>query len=314
MIVLAGLPDEGPIRLAAEALEALGAPFVVVDQRQHASIDVALVPAVAGEEPGGILRLPGSSIDLATVRGVYLRLHGAESIVELAALPEGAPPRARFVRLTSLLTAFADISPGVVFNRSPGMITNHSKAYQAQSIQAMGFIVPTTLITNQPEEALAFIEERWARGRAVVFKSVSSVRSIVRTVTGDDLKRLARLRYCPVQFQERVEGIDYRAHVIGEDVIATRIETSGTDYRYASREPDGFTSLHAATLPPAIDARCARLAASLDLGFAGVDLRRTPEDTWVCFEVNPSPAFSYYQAATGQPIAEALARRLARVG
>jgi hypothetical protein len=35
--------------------------------------------------------------------------------------------------------------------------------------------------------------------------------------------------------------------------------------------------------------RCRKLAAGLQLPFAGIDLRRTPEDEWVCFEVNPSP-------------------------
>jgi len=47
------------------------------------------------------------------------------------------------------------------------------------------------------------------------------------------------------------------------------------------------------------------------LAVAGIDLRRTPEDEWYCFEVNPSPAFSFYEEATHQPIAEAIAALLA---
>ena len=57
--------------------------------------------------------------------------------------------------------------------------------------------------------------------------------------------------------------------------------------------------------------RCVRLAASLGLEFSGIDLRITPDGEAVCFEVNPSPAFSYYEQAAGVPIAAALARRLA---
>jgi D-alanine-D-alanine ligase-like ATP-grasp enzyme len=45
----------------------------------------------------------------------------------------------------------------------------------------------------------------------------------------------------------------------------------------------------------------------LRLPVAGIDLRRTPQGEWYCFEVNPSPAFAYYEAATHQPIAEAIA-------
>jgi hypothetical protein len=43
---------------------------------------------------------------------------------------------------------------------------------------------------------------------------------------------------------------------------------------------------------------------------AGIDLRCTPEGQWFCFEVNPSPAFTYYQAVTHQPVDEAIAQLL----
>lgn len=39
--------------------------------------------------------------------------------------------------------------------------------------------------------------------------------------------------------------------------------------------------------------------------------RRTPEGDWYCFEVNPSPAFTYYESRSGQPIGNAVARLLA---
>ena len=63
-------------------------------------------------------------------------------------------------------------------------------------------------------------------------------------------------------------------------------------------------------LPGELAVRCRRLAASLGLDLAGIDLRCTPEGEWYCFEVNPSPGFTYYQDATGQPIAEAIAQYL----
>ncbi len=40
---------------------------------------------------------------------------------------------------------------------------------------------------------------------------------------------------------------------------------------------------------------------------AGIDLRLTPDDEWYCFEVNPSPGFTFYEDAGGQPIAAAIA-------
>ena len=58
--------------------------------------------------------------------------------------------------------------------------------------------------------------------------------------------------------------------------------------------------------------QCLALARDLDLPFAGIDLKITPADEIYCFEVNPSPAYSYYESHTGQPISAALARFLAQ--
>ena len=64
-------------------------------------------------------------------------------------------------------------------------------------------------------------------------------------------------------------------------------------------------------MPREVEDRCRTAAVALQLPVAGIDLRRTPEGEWYCFEVNPSPAFSYYEDATGQPISAAVARLLA---
>jgi D-alanine-D-alanine ligase-like ATP-grasp enzyme len=53
--------------------------------------------------------------------------------------------------------------------------------------------------------------------------------------------------------------------------------------------------------------RLVRLAASMGLLVAGIDMRLTPDDEWFCFEVNPSPGFTFYEDATGQPITAAVA-------
>jgi hypothetical protein len=48
----------------------------------------------------------------------------------------------------------------------------------------------------------------------------------------------------------------------------------------------------------------------MDLPLAGVDLRRRPDGRYVCFEVNPMPAYTYFEAQTGLPIRRALAELL----
>jgi glutathione synthase/RimK-type ligase-like ATP-grasp enzyme len=107
-----------------------------------------------------------------------------------------------------------------------------------------------------------------------------------------------------------VAGTDVRVHVVDREVFATEIVSDATDYRYASRE-GGTIDLRAIDLDGDVASRCVALARDLALPFAGIDLRRTADGAWVCFEVNPSPGFSFYESQTGQPIAAAVARYLA---
>jgi glutathione synthase/RimK-type ligase-like ATP-grasp enzyme len=162
------------------------------------------------------------------------------------------------------------------------------------------------LITNSPDEVREFLFEH---GR-VIYKSTSSIRSIVRELEGCDLDKLDRVRNLPTQFQAFVPGTNIRVHVVGQDVFATRIESESTDYRYAGRDGNDVT-MRAVELPTEIRERCVELSRTLDLPLCGIDLKLTPDGSYYCFEVNPSPAYTYYEEQTGQPIAEAIVSYLA---
>jgi hypothetical protein len=56
--------------------------------------------------------------------------------------------------------------------------------------------------------------------------------------------------------------------------------------------------------------RCRAMVREMGLLVAGIDLRRSPDGAWYCFEVNPSPGFTFFEAGTGQPIADMIARLL----
>jgi glutathione synthase/RimK-type ligase-like ATP-grasp enzyme len=186
------------------------------------------------------------------------------------------------------------------------MHSNSSKPYQAQLIARAGFDVPATLVTNDPDAVRDFAAEHGA----LVYKSTSGIRSIVRRLDAAALARLERVRSLPTQFQAVVDGTDVRVHVVGERVFATEVRSQAVDYRYAAR--DGLDAeLVATDVPDDVAQRCVRLAGELGLALAGVDLRRTPDGRWACFEVNPMPGYSFYESHTGQPISRALVAHLA---
>ena len=156
-----------------------------------------------------------------------------------------------------------------------------------------------------------FLEHVWSSGGDVIYKSISGVRSIVRRAVQQDLARLDQIRWCPTQFQRHVAGTDIRVHVVGDAALAASISSAATDYRYAALETGVGPVIEACELEPHIELLCLRLAETLRLPLAGIDLRRTPEGRYVCFEVNPSPAFSYYEGHARLPIANRIARYLA---
>lgn len=303
-VLLCGIPTETPLAMVADALSQLGHPFVTFNQRYFA--DAHCVFDLSCGEVSGELRMGRTALSLEQVGGVYTRLMDDRRLPEYGALPHGAPERARCRELHDALVHWIALTSARVVNPTASMGSNGSKPYQAQLIARHGFRVPETIVTNDPDRVLEF----QTRHGGLVYKSTSGIRSIVRVLGSGDLDRLERIRWCPTQFQSYVAGTDVRVHVVEREVFATEIVSDATDYRYATRE-GGAAELRAVSLDEAVAARCVALAGDLGLPFAGIDLRRTTEGGWVCFEVNPSPGFSFYESRTSQPIANAVARYLA---
>jgi glutathione synthase/RimK-type ligase-like ATP-grasp enzyme len=304
MILLCGIPSESPLAMVGKALDALGADYRVLNQRKVAALDIAWQVDGGGVE--GTLRLEEETFRLGDIGAAYFRLMDDRILPELEGEPEGSLARRHARGFHDALFRWLEIAPGRIVNRAEPQGSNGSKPYQAQLIQRYGLRVPETLISNDPDAVLAFQREHGT----LIYKSMSGVRSIVHALGQDDLARLDLIRWCPVQFQALVPGIDVRVHVVDRDVHATEIISDILDYRYARRS-GGSAELRATELSGDTADKCVALARGLGLPFSGIDLKITPDGDVYCFEVNPCPAFSFYEANTGQPIALSVARYLA---
>jgi glutathione synthase/RimK-type ligase-like ATP-grasp enzyme len=304
VIFLCGIPSEPSLRLVIEAVNELGASRAVFNQRQVAAM--ALEFEIVNGRVGGQMYLEGRTYRLEQFDAIYTRLMDHQFLPEIEDEPPDSPLRLHSQALHHALLRWFEIAPGRVLNRMADVGSNLSKPYQAQLIREYGFAIPETLVTNDPELVRDF---RRKHGR-VIYKSVSYIRSIVQTLEDKDLDRLERVRCCPTQFQEFIEGVNVRVHTLGSQVFATAIHTPVTDYRYAYLEGQQ-ERLEATELDEEVAAKCVALSAALGLHLAGVDLKITPEGRVYCLEVNPCPAFGYYELHTGQPIARAVAGYLA---
>ncbi|HEY4108476.1 hypothetical protein [Puia sp.] len=299
MILIIGIPSESPVERLCDTCKAEQIPYLLLDQRRQ---DRWSILPDRWDADNSTISDGDWTCRLKDFSGIYLRtmdhrlVPGYECRVNKQQIDE------QYLRLIGLLDMAT--APRIA-NRPSPMMSNNSKPYQAQIIRQSGLDIPDTLITNDSREALDFISSY----DTVIYKSISGTRSIVKKTDAESLKAIDRIRFCPVQFQECIQGTNVRVHVIGTTAIATGIESDATDYRYA--HPGEKTAL----LTPFMLSRdlytqCITLSRSLNLPFSGIDLMITREGRVVCFEVNSCPGYSYFESGAGQPISKALAEYL----
>jgi glutathione synthase/RimK-type ligase-like ATP-grasp enzyme len=284
MIVLWGIAEERPMAAVRAVLADERAPIFVLDQR--AIMELSLEMTVGATVEGRLIG-PAGSVDLSDITAIYARPYDPTMIPSIARADAASHPRQHAIALHQGFRAFTELTRALVLNRIAAMGANSSKPYQLAMVRALGFSVPETLVTTDPQVARVFLDEQ----RDVIYKSISDVRSVVSRVTADQRGRLDAITGCPTQFQAYVPGTDIRVHVVGDRVFPCEVESDAVDYRY----PDGRqVRRRATTLPDEIAERCVTGAHGMGLPLAGIDLRLTPNGEWYCFEVNPSPAFSFF--------------------
>jgi glutathione synthase/RimK-type ligase-like ATP-grasp enzyme len=186
------------------------------------------------------------------------------------------------------------------------------KAYQLKVAQQVGLRIPGTLMTNDPDEARKFVD---ARGyRDVVYKSFSSTEEEwreTRLLKEDELGLLDHVQHAPVIFQHYVEArYDLRITAVGDRLFPAAIHSQQTGYKVDCRIDIAAAEIEPVDLPEEISVKLLALKQRLGLTYGAIDMRLTPSGDYVFFEINPAGQFMYIEAATGLPIASALAAEL----
>ena len=196
------------------------------------------------------------------------------------------------------------------------------KLEQLHRAQSLGFDVPRTIVTNDPETVRSFFE---ASSGKIVYKTLSSptlaaerlqhvtpdaLPSMTMTtpITSRELERVASVRTVPCLFQEYVpKRAEYRVTVIGDTAVPVEIDSQSEpssvhDWRRARRVP-----LRLASLPTGLTERCLAFVRSYGLNYSALDLILTPDGRYVFLENNPNGQFHFIDQALPQ------ARLVARI-
>lgn len=189
------------------------------------------------------------------------------------------------------------------------------KLRQLQVAANLGFRIPRTLVTNDPNELPAFFEENEGQVVAKTIRSPFVAREaqsgIIYTeeLTREHLKSRDLIQFSPVIFQEHVrKKMDIRITVIGDHVFATEIHSqqileSRVDWRRGDTESIPHR-VH--ELPPDIIERIRNFLSYYGLAFAAIDMVQDVEGEYVFLEVNPNGQWAWIEGITHQPMRKAM--------
>lgn len=190
------------------------------------------------------------------------------------------------------------------------------KPVQLALAEAVELPVPATLITNDPDEARAFVT---AVGRAVYKPLAGSgiveegVHKLVYTnqITEDDIND--SVRGTAHLFQAWVpKSYEVRLTVVDHQLFAVRIDGGSVAAQVDWRTDYPSLGYSVVEVPDATRRKVRRLMQRLRLRFGALDFIVGPDSTWTFLEINPNGQWAWLQDATGLPIAAAIADALVK--
>jgi hypothetical protein len=245
----------------------------------------------------GVLQHAGGQVRLDDVRAVWFRRQG------LPVAPEGLSEAASTFAHGESRTVLRGLQlrlKDCFWVNPPWKETSlaNDRLLQLRVAKDAGFRTPRSMLTNDEQDALAFLE---ASVGDVVQRHYAP--ALDATYPGALWNSVARREHFhdpahfaagPLLLQERVATErELRVVVIGDKVFAAE----GRPYR-------------ASSLPETVESRCRVVVGQLGLAFAMIDLAVMPSQEYLFLDLHPSPQWLWLERATAQPLLDSLCEML----
>jgi glutathione synthase/RimK-type ligase-like ATP-grasp enzyme len=251
--------------------------------------------------------------------------------------PQGSVKNTKVSLLQKYIQNESDITLSCLLNFLKGVMwvsepeatrVANRKPLQLALAKQIGFNVPETCVSNEPEHVKAFIARH--SGIPLIMKAVGSSyirlthdpedksrknRAIYTRVVDTNLllKNINRVANCPFILQEAViKDSDIRITVVGDRVFASEIiiEKNADGLNLDWRHHDVKRKYVMHKLPQELEGYCARLVSSLGLKFGCIDMGFSKKNGYAFFEINPQGQWMPSEQLVGHPISLALANLL----
>ena len=166
--------------------------------------------------------------------------------------------------------------------------------WQMAIAEELGLPPPQTLITNDPEQAQAFVQDMGE----VVYRAFGHGQT--RSFGPKEQALIATLRHAPLILQERIKGELIQTISIGDRLFAAKLA-----------EGDRMEPV---TLPPSIADAIRALVGRMGLTFATIELQQDINTREFRFlSLNPKGGWLKMEQETGQNISQAIADQLMKL-
>lgn len=193
------------------------------------------------------------------------------------------------------------------------------KPFQQRLAREVGLATPRTVMTNDPDEARAFVAS-CPGGAIAKMLSAFDVRGeqgeeqvvFTTTVTADHVARLDGLRWSPMAFQERlVKHLELRVTVVGARMFAAAVDSQSVAGAETDWRARGVTLLgrwRPYALPEPVERALHRYMQRIGMQYSAIDIIVEPDGRHVFLEANPAgECFWLADNPPHHPLAEALA-------
>ena len=314
MILILTEPSDTHSDFVIEKLKNRGADFLRFNPEDFPSRSSVSIGYAANGQMRSTLGWNGSSIDLNTIRSVWMRRPGLpvpddriqdETVREFVA----AECQGYLRDVWNTLDAFWLPAPPAVLLRA-GL-----KMSQLRIASDLEFELPPTLVTNSPDEFLDFYQQNNGKiisklvGNSFQRAAGNTFVRYTEFVSHRNIGYASVVQHCPVILQAYVpKRLELRITVVGQQVFAAEIHSQHTHHtRYDWRRYDYDQTPHFEhELPAEIASQCVRLVERLNLQYGAIDMILTPDGRYVFIEINPNGQYLWIEQKTGLPISDAI--------
>ncbi|ROI00332.1 MvdC/MvdD family ATP grasp protein [Chryseobacterium daecheongense] len=182
-----------------------------------------------------------------------------------------------------------------------------SKEEQLKIASKIGFTIPETCITNNPDEAKKFILAhknvigKMQTGFAIYEDGIENV-VFTNVIKEENLEELDSLVYCPMQFQKKIEKKkELRITVVGEDIYAFEVDSQQFDDAKVDWRKDGINLIDKwvrTELPAEVESKILELLDTYHVDYGAIDMIVSPENEYYFIEINAAGEFFWLDNLT----------------